>query len=581
VTIIADRLSKAGLWRRLASSMLVKVLTAMVVALVASSTITGFAAARFAQDALSRQARQLVASHLRVLQAVYGQRERQLVVNLRSLAETINVGGLTEPQQYNTLVGRLGQGTTDLQLDLLEVVEKVPSSLVLRATVGEVALASDLVQGDLGVAASRLLRTERGGYVQALPVAIGVATPFFLIGGFKFDEGFAFDLRRQLGNLDDVVLVASAEVVGSTLTQPLARPPAISGTHLPSFPAPATIGRTRRLVAYELVGLSSEPGRGGALGVVEVDPVRPLTASLARQRTFAAVALAFVALGLAWLLFRFVMRPLTQLSHTAGLVAAGDPTAEFRASGGDEVGMLAGALEHMRVQLATRLALIERQAAELQRSSRRTVTAQDEERRRIARDLHDGVQQHLVVMRMRMGMLAEAPSLVPGPPLDELGHDLDHVIGLLREVSHNLYPSILMDRGLTAALYSYVGRLPISTKLTLVPNPLPRLPLPVESGAYFTLCEALTNALKHSGASELSIAIRLTDDRLEVSITDNGRGFIADGHERGGLVHMEDRARSFGGELRITTLPGMGTQVFASFVVDHDPAGESAAPREH
>jgi signal transduction histidine kinase len=238
--------------------------------------------------------------------------------------------------------------------------------------------------------------------------------------------------------------------------------------------------------------------------------------------------------------------------------------------------MLAGALEHMRLQLAARLVLIERQAAQLQRSSRRTVTAQDEERRRIARDLHDGIQQQLVVMRMRVGMLAESPPPSPGPPLDELGHELDRVIGLLREVSHNLYPSILMDRGLTAALHSYVGRLPISTQLTLDPNPLPRLPLPVESGAYFTLCEALTNALKHSRASELAIAIRLTDDRLEVSITDNGRGFIANGDERGGLVHMEDRARSFGGELRITSLPGMGTQVFASFVVDHDTTGPSA-----
>jgi signal transduction histidine kinase len=542
----------------------------MVGALVLSSAATGFVAARLAQDALSRQARELAKSHLRILQEVFGQRERNLLVNLRSLAETINVGALTDPRQHNELVGLLGRATSELQLDLLEVVDGQRPDVQPLAWVGRLAMASELNSTDPSAfqSASRLIATKDGAYVQAVPVAIG-ATPMYLVGGFNFDEAFAYNLRRQLGDLDEVLLVVSGKVVGSTLAQPLSRPPAIEGSRLPPSPASAQVGPARRLVAYVPVGQSNDALHSGALGVVETDPVKPLTQSLARQRWVTAAALTLVAVGLALMLFRYLMRPLVRLSRTAGLVAAGDPTASFSARGADEVARLATALENMRVQLANRLLLIERQATELQESSRRAVTVQDEERQRIARDLHDGMQQQLVVLRMRLGMFAAARPGGPGPNLDQLAEDLDGAIEQLREVSHALYPSILMDRGLTAALHSYVSRMPISTKLKLLPDPLPRLPLAVESGAYFMLCEALTNALKHAEASEVTIEIRFGGECLEVSVSDNGRGLVLDGGVvRSGLLHMEDRARSFGGRLTITSAPGSGTKVSASFLVE-------------
>ena len=112
---------------------------------------------------------------------------------------------------------------------------------------------------------------------------------------------------------------------------------------------------------------------------------------------------------------------------------------------------LAGSLEHMRVELQARLDTIAAQAEELRESSRRIVAAQDGERHRLARDLHDGLQQQLVVLRMQVGMLEDGDENV-----GRLGQQLDSVIEQLREVTHNLYPSILVDRGLTAALHSYV-----------------------------------------------------------------------------------------------------------------------------
>jgi signal transduction histidine kinase len=221
--------------------------------------------------------------------------------------------------------------------------------------------------------------------------------------------------------------------------------------------------------------------------------------------------------------------------------------------------------------LQNRLDTIAAQADELRESSRRIVAAQDGERQRLARDLHDGLQQQLVVLRMQVGMLEDGDENV-----GRLGQQLDSVIEQLREVTHDLYPSILVDRGLTAALHSYVGRLPVSVRLVYEPEDFPRLPVELESGAYFLLGEAVTNALKHSGASTIELGLVLRDEWLHVTVADDGQGFVVEeSRRRGGLLHMEDRVRSFGGTLEITSAPGDGTRVVASF--PHRAAAVSVA----
>ncbi|MEA2844338.1 MAG: hypothetical protein QOJ69_2009, partial [Actinomycetota bacterium] len=417
---------------------------------------------------------------------------------------------------------------------------------------------------------------------QAVVVPFGGPLKMKLVAAKGFDDTFAYELRRQIGGLDQVVLVANGTVAGTSLLTPVEKPPGQDGTRLPSSPKVVDVGGQPRLVAYVPLVSSPKDPVTGALGVVLTNPISPLQKSLSNARLLTSVLLTLVALGLGWALFRVLIRPLQTLAATAGRVAGGDPDATFVRGGKDEIALLAESLEHMRVELRSKLDLIAQQAADLQESSQRIVAAQDEERQRLARDLHDGIQQQLVVLRMQAGMLesgvgignghgtsgtdADASATPAAEAFETFGTELDHVIQQLREVTHNLYPSILIDRGLVAALHSYVGRLPVSAELRCLPDDLPRLAPEIESGAYFLIGEAVTNALKHAEASRIDLGLAVRDEWLEVTVTDDGRGFLAgEGVRRGGLLHMEDRARSFGGQLAITSSPGKGTTVIATF----------------
>jgi signal transduction histidine kinase len=379
-------------------------------------------------------------------------------------------------------------------------------------------------------------------------------------------------MRKKIGSLDDVVLVAGGKVAGTTLANPPTIPPGQDpSTHqVPQSPTVAHLPGGNGLVAYAPVSRSPSDPAGGALGVILRNPTATLHRSLSQTRVVSSALLALVALGLGWLLFRALIRPLVTLADTAGRVAAGDPEASFAAPGHDEIAMLAGSLEGMRRELGARLDVIANQADELRESSQRIVAAQDQERHRLARDLHDGLQQQLVVLRMQVGMLQDGMGVDPsGDPAQEfakLGQQLDTVIDQLREVTHNLYPSILLDRGLAAALRSYVGRLPLSARLTCEPDAFPRLEPALESAAYFLMCEAVTNALKHSGATTIELSLKVGDDWVQVCVSDDGRGFdVGTDNRHGGLLHMEDRVRSFGGRLDISSAPGAGSRVVAAF----------------
>ena len=544
-------------------SLLFKVVAALVIALAVSTVVTALVAAHLTNEALDGQAKRTARSHLSVLQEAYSDRERDLVVNTRNLAETVISRGLLDPSRRPELIAELGRARGNLEFDILRVLDAggrdLPTPVGLGATL---SAPSDAPDERVSLEpASRLLRTTEGRFVQAVPVALGSGPDrLILIAGQEFQDPFAYRLRKQIGSLDHIVLVAGGEMAGSTLPQQPTTPPARDRNTgaVARQPKTVSLGGTRSLIAYTPVSRSAD---GGAIGVVLTDPTAALDRSLSQTRLVSALLSAMVILGLGWLLFRAIIRPLVDLAATAGQVAGGDQGASFRAGGGDEIATLAGSLEHMRVELQNRLDTIAAQAEELRESSRRIVAAQDGERQRLARDLHDGLQQQLVVLRMQVGMLEDGDENI-----GRLGLQLDSVIEQLREVTHDLYPSILVDRGLTAALHSYVGRLPVSVRLTCEPEDFPRLPVELESGAYFLLGEAVTNALKHSGASTIELGLTLGDGWLQVTVADDGQGFVIDEtRRRGGLLHMEDRVRSFGGTLEITSTPGQGTRVVASF----------------
>jgi signal transduction histidine kinase len=218
------------------------------------------------------------------------------------------------------------------------------------------------------------------------------------------------------------------------------------------------------------------------------------------------------------------------------------------------------ALENERLQAELRARLVE-----LQASRARLVEATDAERRRIERDLHDGTQQRLVSIAMSLG-LAESKLPENGaqakPIVAESRTALTAALAELRDLTQGIYPTILTERGLSAALDELCSRSAITAHLRLFLEG--RLPAPVETAAYYVVSEALTNAAKHSRASEVGVAATCQDGLLAVEVADNGVGGAARGNGSG-LRGLADRVEALGGRLRVSSPPGKGTTLRAEF----------------
>ncbi|MDQ3979131.1 MAG: HAMP domain-containing protein [Actinomycetota bacterium] len=574
-------------FQRLRLSILGKILAALVIVLIVSTAVTAVVDARLTRSVVTGQTRQVASSNLRVLQEAFAERQRHLVSTMRSMALRLEDENLADPARRAQLIAKLGSEAADNQLGLLDVVTADGAALNPPVAVGRLTVR--LPVG--GTAApftveptSRLLATTEGRFVQAVPIPLrGGPRDLVLIGGIEFGDDLAYALRRQVGNLPEVILVVGRQLAGTTLRGARPAPPGLEneGSVPSDRPRVVSIDGTQSILAYAAVGRSAQDPVGGALGIALPDPAVAFDRQLAGRRVVAGTVLAVLAVALGWLLFRGLTQPLVNLARTAVHIARGDLEEPFVAQGNDEIGRLAGALERMRQELRAKLELVEQQAKELQVSSQRIVAAQDEERRRLARDLHDGIQQQLVMLRLRLGLAMDTPdAAVESDLLEQLERELDRTIESLREVSHNLYPAILRDRGLTAAVRSYAGRLPVPSTLSVLPEPLPPLPAEVESAAYFLISEAVTNIVKHADANEITMALTADDGYLTVRVDDDGKGFEgADRARRGGLLHMDDRVRSFGGMLRIQSAPGTGTSVVASFPIatNGGPGAEGAA----
>lgn len=189
------------------------------------------------------------------------------------------------------------------------------------------------------------------------------------------------------------------------------------------------------------------------------------------------------------------------------------------------------------------------------------------ERRRIERDLHDGAQQRLVALAMDLGMAKEKMKTDPeaAQQLVESSHEeAKRVLSELRDLVRGIYPAVLTDRGLDAAISSVAGRSPVM--VTVDVELKGRLPEAVESTAYFVVLEALTNVAKHSGASEAHVWVRRVNDRLLIQVSDNGSGG-ADAKGGTGLGGLVDRIAALDGQLTIDSPPGGPTRVRAEIPI--------------
>jgi signal transduction histidine kinase len=200
---------------------------------------------------------------------------------------------------------------------------------------------------------------------------------------------------------------------------------------------------------------------------------------------------------------------------------------------------------------------------ELRASRQRLVSAQDAERRKIERNLHDGAQQHLVALSINLGL---AETMIEGDPaqtkqfLAQLKVEAGEALENLRDLARGIYPPLLADRGLVAAITSQAGKAPVPT--TVDAAVLGRYPMEVEAAIYFCVLEALQNVGKYARASSAVVRLAEENGHIAFSVTDDGAGFDAATASRGaGLTNMADRIEALGGRIEVASKPGAGTTV--------------------
>ncbi|MBJ7609857.1 MAG: GAF domain-containing sensor histidine kinase [Candidatus Dormibacteraeota bacterium] len=218
---------------------------------------------------------------------------------------------------------------------------------------------------------------------------------------------------------------------------------------------------------------------------------------------------------------------------------------------------------------------------DLRASRQRLVTAQDEERRRLERNLHDGAQQHLVAIKVKLGlaeMLMKRDPAKAEVTLDQLKSDADEALQTLRDLARGIYPPLLADKGLAVALESQARKATVPVILDVIS--LSRYSQEVEAAVYFCCLEAMQNMQKYAHASKAVIRLREVDAQLHFEIEDDGDGFDVATTSRGaGLNNMVDRFDALGGELHVASTVGKGTRIHGLLPVGAGVAVDQAVSR--
>ncbi|MFG3206639.1 CHASE3 domain-containing protein [Streptomyces sp. NPDC048192] len=301
--------------------------------------------------------------------------------------------------------------------------------------------------------------------------------------------------------------------------------------------------RFDRYMADERAQLAAREDAAGANGHRAV-----IAAGVGLAASIALVA-AFTVLQ-----HRAVVRPVRGAAAAAQRLADGDTGVRITPSKVAEIGALGRSFNTM--------------AASLQDSRRRIMESVEEVHRRTARDLHDGAQQRLVSLMIGLRLARE---MVPDEdsPVTELLEDsianAQTAIDELRELARGIYPLSLTVKGLAGAVEDLASRCPIPAVLDDKCGR--RLASAVESNAYFIVAEAVTNAVKHAQASRIDISLELTDGALDIRVTDDGVGGVAQAAPGSGLTGLRDRVAAFDGTLAIESPAGEGTSVLVRIPV--------------
>jgi signal transduction histidine kinase len=426
----------------------------------------------------------------------------------------------------------------------IDTVDAQIAALTTLETIGriETLALTTLSLGVLVAIATRWVAASGAARRRQAPVVLAsIVLVLGFTGGFLVQSIVPTDARTPFGELRVIVmavlrvLVAVALLIGILRDDAGAARIARLVVRLDGLPTTAVLQDSLReaLADPGLEVFRWDPGRTGftnALGELVEPPIdRPERAVL----TIAAASGPLLAIA---------HDPV--LKEDAGLVSAAVAAVRLSA-------------ENDRLQAEVRT-----QLADVRASRARLAEAQETERRRLERNLHDGAQQRLVslrisldLLRRRMGPEADADTLAE---LDAATAEARAAIAELRDLAQGLHPAVLAEAGLGRALESLADR---STVPVTVETDLDgRLPPTIEATAYFVAAEALTNTAKHADASASTIRARRINDRLVLEIADDGRGG-ADIDRGSGLRGLEDRVTALGGTLRISSPPGGGTVV--------------------
>ena len=310
------------------------------------------------------------------------------------------------------------------------------------------------------------------------------------------------------------------------------------------------------------------------------------TAAFRRRSLWLAPGLTAVALLLAWGVVTSVRRPVRTLTDAAERIAGGDLSRPIQ-SDVDEIGRLGAALEHMRVQLRDSIASVEyanavlerrveERTRQLSRVLRRVISAQEDERRRVARELHDETSQLVAAMAMSLDAAKGAPTPAG---VSELRLLVDRMHDSLHRIIVNLRPSVLDDLGLAAAIdwlaEHQLRRAGVAVRCELSDLQDSRVDSSIEIALFRVVQESMTNILRHASASAVLIQGGITqarscesEGRLWIEIEDDGEGFevgaiaAETGSLRGiGLAGMRERMELVGGTIEFDSAPGEGTRI--------------------
>jgi signal transduction histidine kinase len=341
----------------------------------------------------------------------------------------------------------------------------------------------------------------------------------------------------------------------------------------------------RRATRYEAMAEFSERLRDA----YSTEDVLPRMAEIVRDSTGADVAQV-------WIHVRGEIRPVASSPSDTPLgeaIEAGpDELPPFdgrRAFAVRDRGELLGALtvsmpaaeplskdgEQLVTDLASQAGLVVRNVRlieELQESRRRIVTAQDERARKLERDIHDGAQQQLVALSVKLGLAEQLASRDADKTtrlLAELKSDTADALENVRDLARGIYPPVLADHGLAAALEAQARKSPIPVRLSA--NGSGRYPPEIEAAIYFCCLEALQNIAKYAEANDATIRLGRSNGDLTFEVTDDGRGFDPATVEGSGLTNMRDRVEAVGGALDVSSTPGSGTTVRGRIPVERAP----------